>query len=250
MTLKVGRLSLSAPRSIPFDRHGAEFAGVAGPLYEKGFMFRGFEQGSLAQGLMDSLEKESLRKGDLYITDTDGNIPSGYYHLEDAGYDKPGGMPMGRHWSLSVLRRDRPYIIRQAEDDNVDGTDTQDTGAEEAVKVVYTATAGEVDVLKPRDVAGGEAFNLPSGDYRFIARVQSRTTVSQKFRVKTTALDGTVLTTGTQVTAPVADAWVDLDLGTFNIPDANHESNWYKLTVQANADLNPVWLDRLRVVPL
>lgn len=251
MTLKLGRCSLSTPQDVPFDRRGARDQGIAGPFYEKGYQLRGIEAGSGAQALMDALEKEGQRFGDVYVAETNSLVPSGYYRVEDVHYEKPRGAPRYRPWTATISKRERPLVVRQAEDDNVDGADTADVTAEEALKVVYTAAAGEVDVLKPKDVVGAEAFNLPAGDWKFIARVQSRTTVTQKFRIKTTQLDGTALVNGAQVTvgAGNADAWVDVDLGTITVAAADDKANFYKLTVQANADLNDVWIDRLRVVP-
>lgn len=249
MTLRIGRATLSAPQAVPYDRRGAAGAGVAGPLHEKGFRVAGLERGSASQTSMDSLEKEALRLGDVWCQDSDAAIPSGHYRIEDAAYVKPSGSPKARTWDFTLVKKDRPVIHRQAEDDNVAGADTADATCEEATKVVYTATAGEVDVLKPLDVAGYESLNLPAGEWKFIARVQSRTTATQKFRVKVVAIDGTVLSTGSQATAGVADAWVEVDLGSFTVADADSGANAYKLTVQANGDLNDVWIDRVKVVP-
>lgn len=253
MTFKVGRMTLSTPQDVPFDSHEEDEAGVAGPFRARGYVLRGLEDGASAQATMLVLEKESLRWGDVWVEESNSLIPSGHYRIlpGGAGYEKPRGAPRRRPWTLTLKHRPQPVICRQAEDDNVTGADTDDVTAEEASKVIYTASAGETDVLKPKDVAGAEAFNLPAGTWKILARVQSRTTVTQKFRLKTTKLDGTSIADGAQVTvgAGNADAWVDIDLGSFTIAAADHLANWFKLTVQANGDLNDVWIDRIKVVP-
>lgn len=252
MSLRVGRVTLSDPLNVPYRRSDADDESIAGPYREKMFVLDGRNQGSTAQATMDLLERESLRVGAMWCESDNADFPSGQYLLEDADYEKPSGRPEGRPWNVTIRKKDRFYVTRQAEDDNVAGLDTADLDADEASKIVYTPTTSEVLILDPRNVAGAEKLNLPAGSWKLIARVYAVTNVSQKFRWKVTATDGTVLATGAQVAVGVGnnDAWMELDLGNLTVPNANDKANWFELHVQGvAAELGNVWLDYVRLVP-
>lgn len=258
MSLKVGRVTLrtpdsvdpSVPRSIATE--STPTGTIRGSFVAAGldeYRITGKNQGTGAQAIMDALVKEGKRRGSMYCEDSDTLIPAGYYELRAPEYRKPPGRPKVRPWSLELEATDEPWITRQAEDDNVAGADTADPDADEGSKVVYTATAVETAVLQARTAANAEKVNLPAGSWRFIARVQARTTTTQRFRARTTDLAGATLVSGAQVTVTAADTWTDLDLGTITVAAANDKANWVELLIQANVDLNDVWIDRLYILP-
>lgn len=261
-TLKVGRLSLSTPlnlnhvvrrdverRRTPTGVYLAQNVGVNPEEIE----LRGREQGTSAQTTMDSYIRECKRRGAVYCSESSSTplLTEGYYQLEPGPYEQPGGRPKGRPWEFVLVKDDQPLVARQAEDDEVAGTATADVTAEEGSKVVYTPTTSEVLVLDPRNVSGAEKVNLPAGDYRVVARVQAKTTVTVKLRAKFTNTSGTAIATGSQVTVGSGnnDIWYELDLGTLTIPAANDKANWYEVHVQDPTNVNDVWIDRVYLQP-
>lgn len=261
MTLKVGRVSLTTPTSVPYTKRntvddGRSPSGMPSPARVgsgvHAYRLDGRETGSSGQTTMDSLVTEGDRFGSVYVTEDSSPavIAAGYYAIEGVSYSKDPGAPKRRKWSLNLTQTPMPLVCRQAENDNVTGADTADSTADEALKTVYTPTTSEVLVLDPRNVAGAEALNLPAGSWRIIARVYQVTNNDAKFRFKTTKLDGTVLVTGSQVAIGAAGAWTDLDLGTFAVAQADDKANWYTLGVQGvAAHLGDTWIDRLYLLP-
>lgn len=156
MTIRIGRTTLTTPLSIPFSKRAQGDASLSGPYSERGFQVRGREHGADAQATMGFLEREGLRQESMWVDDDDGNIPPGHYKLEDAGYEKPGGAPRKRTWQGLLVRKLRPCIVRQAEDDFV-GTSSgiffgppiyPDAPLDEDYYVSQTATATETVILR------------------------------------------------------------------------------------------------------
>lgn len=255
MTLKIGLATLKSPRRIlkTRPRHGAVHGDAAGrgtPNVARIDPATYHVKGVDPDSSMAAFDTQAARVGSVYVSESAALIPSGWYEImEPVGVESPGGSVTRRPWTLLLQTQPAPFVTRQAENENVAGTDTPDSGADGGTKVVYTPTTSDVLVLDPRNVAGAEPVNLPAGTYRVVARVQSRTTSTQKYRFKTTKTDGTVITTGSQVTASAPDAWQTLDLGLFTIADADAGANWFTLWVQGvAAQLNDVWIDRIRIV--
>lgn len=252
MSLAIGRCTLTTPQDVDYQTRNPGEPGIAGPFTEDAYALRGREAGAGAAAAMVALALEARRFEAVYCSESNAIFPSGYYRVDQgAGYRVPRGAPTRKPWNFALVRKERPVIVRHAYSDNVAGADTADVDADEALKTVYTAAAGEVLVVDPRNVAGAEPLNLPAGDWKLLARVQSRTTVTQKFRAKLTDLAGAAIATGAQVTVGAGNqsAWTLLDLGTLMVPTANDKANWLTLSVQANVDLNDVWIDYIRLVP-
>lgn len=235
---------------------GALAIGIANPAListgSRGYLLDGLNDATTSQTTMDAVDLEAQRQGAVYCTDDSAvpAIPAGYYAVEAFTYERPRGAPRRRTWHLQLTVVTSPLIVRQAESENVTGADTADATADEASKTVYTPTTGEVLVVDPRNVAGAEALNLPLGTYRVIARVYQVTNSSAKWRLKTTKLNGTVITSGAQVAIGVAGAWTDLDLGTFTITATDAGANWYEIHIQGTAaQLGDTWTDRIIIAP-
>lgn len=252
MTLTLGRVTLSAPLGVPFKAAGAEVGSVGGTTSVRGFSVEGREVGTTAQTTMAAYEKETKRIGHLYASDTGAAVPSGYYRLvAGASYEKPGGRPNVRPWSFDLVETDAPTITRQAEDDDVAGTVTADVSGDvdEDAYVAYTPTTSFVSVLDPDTVAGAEPVNLPTGDWKIVARVYCASTITAVVRARTKDLASAVLVTGADKSVATANQWTELVLGTFTVATANDKANWYEIQVKDPTNTNSVRLDRVRIVP-
>jgi len=259
MTLKVGRVSLKdyaklarpVPRRVDRDMDLLGFATArTGEYGLREFDVQGLESGAPAtiDATMDALVKEGQRYGAVYVVDDYAKIPEGWYELEDVDV---GDVRSGsyREWQFGLVPAAPPFVVRQAEDDNVAGSDTAELDADEAKKVAYTCTASNVLVLDPRNVAGAEKFNLPYGDWRVKARAYPVSTATVKLQAKLTDLTGAAIATGSQVVVTPADAWKEVDLGKLTVPKANDKANWYEVYVQDPTNVNAVWIDRVRFIP-
>lgn len=261
MSTKIGRVTLTTPLDIsvtarrnnetvaaPTGKMTPGFVSAGGPMYR----LEGRQIGSTAQAELDALMVEARRLGSVYVSDTDSLIPSGWYELGPPEYQKPGGAPRKRPWTLEVEGTDAPWIVRQAEDDLVAGVDTADTSGdvEEDAYVDYTTTGSYADVLRPFSVAGAEAINLPQGTWRMLARMYAVTTATAQARWKTEDDAGATLATGSDITVTPAGAWTDFDMGTLTVAAADHKDNWY--SVQVKDVTNPgshVRIDRVWILP-
>jgi hypothetical protein len=261
MTMKIGRVSLRTPERVrPVRRNSVEDAklltGFSNPaktgVGARGFMVHGSEQGTNAQTLIDALDKEAARIGSIYIIDDSGPaaLPAGYYLIADFQPEYPSGAPRYRPYDLTLWESPAPVVIRQGEDDNSAGSDIADATADEGFHCAFTPTTADSVLLRPGSFAGTEAFNLPAGNYRCIARVYQVTNNSALFRWSIRDGSDNLITDGAQVAIGAADQWVDLDLGVLAVPQANDRSNWYSLKVQGiAAQLGQVRVDRLIFYP-
>ena len=255
MATRIGRVTLTTPLAVPFDRKNAEAPGVAGPFYEKGFAISGRETGASAQTTATALEKESQRFHSMWCESDEAAFPSGHYRIEKDGYEKPGGAPGRRPWQLAIVKKLKPVIVRQGEDDIVAAsgvTSVADPTADEAAYALVPTSASGLDALKSQ-TSGAEKLNLPAGQWKTIARVQSKTTVGQQYAWKLFTPADVLIQAGSNVTVGAGnnDVWLEIDLGILTIPNANDQSNYYVVVAtMPGGSVNPVWIDRIRFVPV
>lgn len=256
--MKVGRVTLRTPNdvesmdSVPMeDERNA--LGESHPVDTgrdaQAWRVTCTESDASANATVESLLKEKGR--DLYVDDsTDALLASGYYKFKPGAslVRKMRGAPTRREFDFVLTEQDWPEIVREAEDDNVAGTDTTDKDRSNKKVVRYTPTAVEVLVLDPRNVAGAEKVNLPQGTHRIQALVKGKTTT--RLRVKTTKTDGTQITNGSQVSPAANDAWGVVTLGDFTIAAADAGANWYELRVDDPTATDPIDIDYVIIARL
>ncbi len=151
MGIRIGRVALSVPRSVPFRNSSPLGTSIGGQLFERGYVVDGKEQGTTAQTTMDAFEKELLRTGEVYVESDEASVPTGYYSLRGGGsYEKPPARPKGRPWMVDLLSVPYPSITRQSEDDEILGTPTTDFSGDvdEDAYVAYTPAVTEATVLR------------------------------------------------------------------------------------------------------
>lgn len=261
MTIHIGRVSLRTPRDVEVVRRntldsGRLVTGYENPLNNaigsRGYMLNGLQIGAAADSDMEALDLEAARLGAVYCSDDSAApaVSAGYYALNDLSAKKPRGAPGARPWSATLWQVPMPFMVRQAEADNVAGADAADVTADEGNRVDYVTTGAYAGVLRPRGIAAAEPLNMPAGNYRATLRAWAVATGTAQARWLLTDLAGATLATGAAVTVATIGGWAYYDLGILALPQANTAANWYDLEVRDTVNAgSTVRLDALIIRP-